>query len=49
MATAMQYSCRSLAECAAKFHQHKLPLHGLINNVGAESPEDDKSADGFDV
>ncbi|MCJ1242484.1 hypothetical protein MMC14_010492, partial [Varicellaria rhodocarpa] len=40
--------CRSLARCAAEFKQLKLPLHCLINNVGAESPEDTKSADGFD-
>ena len=42
-------SCRSLADCAADFQRHNLPLHCLINNVGTLSPEDDKSADGFDV
>lgn len=46
---ALSALCRSLAACAASFQRHKLPLHGLINNVGAESPEDEKSADGFDV
>ncbi|KAL3146091.1 hypothetical protein ABBQ38_015440 [Trebouxia sp. C0009 RCD-2024] len=38
----------SLADCAAKFQRHKLPLHALINNVGVESPPDDRSADGFE-
>lgn len=46
---ALSALCRSLADCAAEFQRHKLPLHALVNNVGIESPPDDRSADGFEV
>jgi len=39
----------SIANCAAEFQQHDLPLHCLINNIGVESPEDDEAEHGFDV
>ena len=41
--------CRDIADCAAEFKSRKLPLHGLINNVGVENPDDTKSKEGFDV
>ena len=40
---------RDIADCAKEFQSRKLPLHGLINNIGVENPHDIKSKDGFDV
>lgn len=40
---------RDIAACAAEFQSRQLPLHGLINNIGVENPQDTKSKEGFDV
>lgn len=37
-----------IAACAAEFQSRQLPLHGLINNIGVENPQDTKSKEGFD-
>ena len=40
---------RDIADCVKEFKSRKLPLHGLINNIGVENPHDIKSKEGFDV
>lgn len=47
--TAPLHVARDIADCAEEFKSRKLPLHGLINNVGVENPNDSKSKEGFDV
>ena len=40
---------RGIADSVEEFKSRKLPLHGLINNIGVENPNDAKSKEGFDV
>lgn len=45
----MLAASRDIADCVKEFKSRKLPLHGLINNIGVENPPDIKSKEGFDV